>query len=283
MENILEVKNLCKNFEDFALDNISFNIPKGSIVGLIGENGSGKTTTIKSILNIVKRTSGDVSYFGKNLDGFELEIKEELGVVLDGHFFHDSLSPKNIESILAKTYKTWKKEVFLSYLNKFQIPLNKPYKEFSKGMKTKLSIACALSHKSSLLILDEPTSGLDPMVRLDILDELLNFIQDNNSSILFSTHITSDLDKIADYIVLLHKGRLVLNNDREEVLSNYGIVRTNREGLSSIPKEFVVAYLENSFSLDVLVSNRSRLREGFIVDNPSIEDIMIFFTRGTSI
>lgn len=280
MENILEVKNLNKEFKDFSLRNISFEIPKGSIVGLVGENGSGKTTTIKSILNIIRRDRGQVTYFGQNLDEFEVDIKENLGVVLDGTFFYDSLTSLDIEKVLSKIHKSWDGEKFFAYLEKFKIPRDKKIKDLSKGTRTKLSIASALSHQSRLLILDEPTSGLDPIVRVEILDELLDFIQDGEKSVLFSTHITSDLDKLADYISFLHQGEMVFFKDREELLTNYGIVKTSMDDLEKIPKDLIIRIMVNAFGVNVLVKDRLLLDSDFIVDRPTTEDIMLFYTRG---
>lgn len=280
MENILEVKNLNKEFKDFSLRNISFEIPKGSIVGLVGENGSGKTTTIKSILNIIRRDRGQVTYFGQNLDEFEVDIKENLGVVLDGTFFYDSLTSLDIEKVLSKIHKSWDGQKFFAYLEKFKIPRDKKIKDLSKGTRTKLSIASALSHQSRLLILDEPTSGLDPIVRVEILDELLDFIQDGEKSVLFSTHITSDLDKLADYISFLHQGEMVFFKDREELITNYGIVKTSMDDLEKIPKDLIIRIMVNAFGVNVLVKDRLLLDSDFIVDRPTTEDIMLFYTRG---
>lgn len=277
MENILTVENLSKNLDDFSLKDISFKLPKGSIMGLVGENGAGKTSLIKSILNIYLRDQGKVHIFEQEFRGDMVELKDDIGLVLDGNFFHDNLNPRDIDLILKNLYSNWRSETYYAYLEKFKLPRDKKIKNYSKGMVMKLSLATALSHRARLLILDEPTSGLDPIVRLEILDELLDFIQDPENSVLFSSHITSDLDKIADYISLIHDGELIFSKDREELLTNYGIVK-NR--LEDIPADIGLRVMTNNFSSQVLVSNRFLLDDSFIVDKATIEDIMLFFIKG---
>lgn len=276
----LQVNNLNKTLSGFSLEDISFNIPSGSIVGLIGENGSGKTTTIKNLLNIMKKDSGDVIFWDKSFDNNEIAIKEELGVVMDEIFFPNNFTPVMINKVLNTTYKNWDEEKFFSYLEKFKLPKNKIFKEYSKGMQMKLSISSALSHKAKMIILDEPTSGLDPIIRSEILDEFLDFIQDEQCSILFSTHITSDLDRIADYIIFIHEGKIVFSKDREELLTDYGVVHTRAEELDKIPKNLILRIMRNDFSVSVLVKNRYELSEQFIVDSTTTENIMLFFIKG---
>ena len=280
MDYSLEVKNLNKQLNNFSLNNLSFNIPSGSIVGLVGENGAGKTTTLKTILNITQKDSGEIIYFGKDLESDEINIRNNLGVVLDDKFFHDNLSPKNINNINKYIFKNWDSDVFFNYLEKFNLPKDKIIKEFSKGMKVKLSLSIAFSHNPKLLILDEPTSGLDPIVRNELLDILLEFIQDENHSILFSTHITSDLDKIADYIIFINQGKIVFEKDREELLTDYGIVKTTEDKLSSIPEELIIRVMRNKFNLEVLINNKFEINNSFTVDNTTIEDIMLFYIKG---
>ncbi len=282
MDYILEVENLSKSYEDFDLDNISFKIPSGSIMGLVGENGSGKTTSIKSILKIVNKDSGRVRVFNKDMDEFDREIKEDIGVVLDDAFFHESFTAINIDRVLKDVYREWDSKVFFSYLERFKLPKKKIIKEYSKGMLMKLKISAALSHKAKLLILDEPTAGLDPMVRTDILDELLDFIQDEDRAILFSTHITSDLDKIADYITFIHKGQLMLSMDREELLGNFGIIKFGLDD-QFVDMEDLVNYKSNKFGREGLLKDLEKNREkysGYPIDQVNIEDIMLFYTRG---
>ena len=203
MEKVLEVKDLCKKYTGFELKNVNLSIPKGMIIGLIGENGAGKTTTIKAILNIINKDKGQVKVFGLDLQQNEKKIKQDIGVVLDDSFLSEYLTPKDISKIMKNFYPTWDEKLYLKYLEKFNLPINKIYKEFSSGMIMKLKIATAISHKPKFLILDEPTAGLDPVARNDILDIFQEFIEDGEHSILLSSHITSDLEHIADYIIFI--------------------------------------------------------------------------------
>lgn len=218
MDNILEVNNLCKTYDSFSLKNINLELPKGTIMGLVGENGAGKSTTIKAILNLIHTSDGLVKIFGLDMKEKEIEIKEDIGVVLDEGFFSEYLTPTDINNILSGIYKNWSEELFFKYLEDFKLPKDKISKEFSTGMKMKLKIATALSHKPKLLILDEPTSGLDPIARQDILDIFQEFIQDDEHSVLVSSHITSDLENIADYISFINNGEIVLSKTRDELI-----------------------------------------------------------------
>ena len=223
MQNVLEVKNLTKKYKDAGIENINFNVPKGSIVGLIGRNGAGKTTIIKTILDITKKDSGEVIILDDNT--FSIKTRNDIGVVFDGDTFHDSLNIIKLNKILKNIYKDWNEEKYFNYANNMKLPLNKKFKQFSKGMKMKYAISVAFSHHSMLLILDEATGGLDPIMRDEILDMFLDFIQDEENSILVSSHITSDLEKVADYIVFIHKGKLVFSKSKDELLENYGILK----------------------------------------------------------
>ncbi len=282
MNNILEIKNLTKEYNSFKLDNISFDIPKGSIMGLVGENGSGKTTTIKSILNIIKRTSGEIKIFGKDNIEHEIEVKEDIGVVLDESSFQDNLRAMDVDKIMSNIYKNWDSNVFDNYLRKFKLSKEQKLKEYSKGMKMKLNIAVALSHHAKFLILDEPTAGLDPVVRNEILDELLDFIQEEENSILFSTHITSDLDKIADYITLIHDGKLILSKDRETLLTDYGLLKCGVEEFKEVDSEDIINSKEGRFGVEALIANKEEAMKKYpncIVDSVNIEDIMLFYIK----
>lgn len=283
MSNILEIKNLNKSYKDFSLRDINLSIPKGSIMGLVGENGSGKTSTIKAILNIVNRDSGEIEIFGLDNIENEIEIKENIGVVLDNCCFQDNLNIVDIDRIMENIYSQWDSKVFFNYTDRFKLKREQKVKEYSKGMKMKVSIAVALSHKAKLLILDEPTAGLDPIVRNEILDELLEFIQDEEHSILFSTHITSDLDKIADYITLIHDGEVLLSKDRESLLTDFGLLKCGREDFEKIGKTELIGYKKSKFGYEALVSNRENINRKYpnlIIDSVNIEDIMLFYTRG---
>ena len=283
MEATIKVKNLNKKYEGFELKNISFEIPEGSIVGLIGENGAGKTTTIKSILNIIK-SEGEIQVFGKNIKQNEKEIKSKLGVVLDDSFLSEYLTPKKINSIMKNFYNTWDKKLFENYIKIFKLPENKMIKDFSSGMKMKLKIATAISHKPQILILDEPTSGLDPIVRNEILDIFRQFIaEDEKRSILISTHITTDLEHISDYIMFIKNGEITLNLPTSEILENYGIVKCDEKDFSKISKEDYEYYRKEKYQYEVLVKNKKMIKSKYgisTIDKASIEDIMLFYIKG---
>lgn len=278
--DILKIENLTKNYTDFTLNDISFNLPKGSIMGLIGENGAGKTTTIKLILNLIKKDNGKIKIFGLDNIDDEMKIKQNIGVVLDESYFHDNLKPKDISVIMGNIYDKWDNKKFSSYIKKFNLPLDKIIKDYSKGMKMKLTIAAALSHDPQLLILDEPTGGLDPVVRSEVLDIFLDFIQDEEKSILFSTHMTSDLDKIADYITFIHDGRLVFTESNDEIINNYGIIKCGLSDFDKIDKKDIVGHRKNKFGYEVLVNNKqnSKYRD-FTVDSANLEEIMLYYIR----
>ena len=283
MEATIKVKNLNKKYEGFELKNISFEIPEGSIVGLIGENGAGKTTTIKSILNIIN-SEGEIQVLGKDIKQNEKEIQSKLGVVLDDSFLSEYLTPKKINSIMKDFYNTWDKKLFEKYIKIFKLPENKMIKDFSSGMKMKLKIATAISHKPQILILDEPTSGLDPIVRNEILDIFRQFIaEDETRSILVSTHITTDLEHISDYIMFIKNGEITLNLPTSEILENYGIVKCDEKDFSKISKEDYEYYRKEKYQYEVLVKNKKMIKSKYgisTIDKASIEDIMLFYIKG---
>ena len=283
MEATIKVKNLNKKNEGFELKNISFEIPEGSIVGLIGENGAGKTTTIKSILNIIN-SEGEIQVLGKDIKQNEKEIKSKLGVVLDDSFLSEYLTPKKINSIMKDFYNTWDKKLFEKYIKIFKLPENKMIKDFSSGMKMKLKIATAISHKPQILILDEPTSGLDPIVRNEILDIFRQFIaEDETRSILVSTHITTDLEHISDYIMFIKNGEITLNLPTSEILENYGIVKCDEKDFSKISKEDYEYYRKEKYQYEVLVKNKKMIKSKYgisTIDKASIGDIMLFYIKG---
>ena len=235
MNNVIEIKKLKKRYDNnFELGEINLSIPSGYVIGLIGENGAGKTTLIKSILNIITPTAGEIKIFNKDSKKYDSLIKEDIGVVLDDIFFPELLTADDIDTIMKDIYKNWDKELFYKYLKDFNLPNNKKIKTLSKGMRKKLEIATSLAHHPKLLILDEPTSGLDPVVRDDILDIFLNFIKDENHTILLSTHITSDLEHIADEIIFIDKGKIILNKSKDELLDNYGILKCDIDTFDKI-------------------------------------------------
>ena len=224
MDAILQVENLTKHYPDFTLDHVSFSVPKGTIMGLIGENGAGKSTTINAILDLIHKDDGTVTFWGQELSSAK-QLKEDIGVVFDGINFYETLTPAKVGKIARAAYSQWDNHLYQDYLKRFQLPLDKEFKQMSKGMKVKLCIAVALSHNPKLLILDEATSGLDPVMRDDILDVFLEFVQDENHSIMMSSHITTDLEKVADYITFIHQGKVIFNKKKDDLRYHYGIVR----------------------------------------------------------
>ncbi len=287
MENIIEIKNLKKKYDDkFELGEIDITIPKGVIVGLIGENGAGKTTLIKSMLNIIKIDSGEIKIFGKDYKKEEKAIKEDIGVVLDNMFFPELLNAKDINNSMKDIYKNWDSKLYFSYLKEFNLPDNKPLKEMSKGMRKKLEIVAAISHKPKLLILDEPTSGLDPVVRAEVLDIFQKFIEDEEHSILLSTHITSDLEHIADEIIFIDKGKMLFQKSRDEIIDNYGILKCDIDYFSKIDKKDIIAYKKTKYAYEILVSDKeqaSRKYNGCVIDKITLEDLMVLVIKGEKI
>ena len=280
-ENSIFVQDLCKHFDGFTLDHVSFRVPKGRIVSFIGENGAGKSTTINLILNELKKDGGQIQLFGR--DHTASSAKENIGVVFDECNFHDVFSALDIEKVLSGVYKSWDSNLYRQYLEKFQIPLKKPIGTFSKGMKMKLSIICAMAHKPKLLILDEATTGLDPVVRDEILDLFLEFIQDEDCSIFFSSHITSDIQKIADYVILIHQGKIVFEEQKDDLIYHYGIAKCGKEKFASISPDDYIVHREGSLSTECLVRDKEAMRRKYadiVIDHAPLEDIMLFYIKG---
>lgn len=293
-QNAISVKNLTKQYDGFKLDNISFQIPTGTIVGFVGENGAGKSTTIRAVLGLMPIEEGEIEILGHKIDGSKQECawREEIGVVFDECNLPVSLKVKDIRHIMKSIYKTWNNDKFTEYLTRFELPLNKRIKDLSKGMKMKLSIAAALSHDSRLLILDEATSGLDPVIRSEILDILREFIEDEQHTVFLSSHITSDIEKIADYVMLIHKGKLLFIENKDELLYNYGILKCSKEQARMIPKEFIVGKEENAFETSVLIKDVDEMkssifykkmeqenRSGIVMDRANIEDLLLYIVK----
>jgi ABC-2 type transport system ATP-binding protein len=281
----LEINNLTKNYphSNFYLEDVSFTVPKGTIMGFVGENGAGKTTTMNAILNIVKKDSGIVKILGQEMDDKDTDLREDIGVVFDTVNFPGTLTPTRLEKVMAGVYKKWNQELYYNTLTKFNIPLDKKIKQFSRGMTMQLSIAIALSHTPKLLILDEATAGLDPVIRDEILDVFLGFVEDENNSILMSSHITSDLEKIADYITLIHKGRIILTEKKDNLIYNYGVARCSTEQFEHIASDDRISYRKKDYQIDVLVKDKAAFMQrypGIIVDNVVIDDIMLLLIKG---
>lgn len=283
MENVLEVRNLSKKYNGFELKNINLELPKGMIMGLIGENGAGKSTTIKSILNIIDRDCGEIKIFNLDNKENEKQVKEEIGVVLDDSFLSDYLNPVDINKIMKNIYVNWDENLYFKYIEEFKLPKNKMTKEYSSGMKMKLKIAMALSHHPKLLILDEPTSGLDPVARNEILDIFQDFIQDEENSILVSSHITSDLERVADYITFINNGEIVITKPKDELIENYGIVKCTEEEFKKIDKKDFIKYKKNRYEYDILVEDKVSFKQKYdieIIDKPTIDEIMVIYIKG---
>ncbi len=281
MENILEVKNLNKKYPTFALKDVNINLPKGVIMGFIGENGSGKTTTIKTILNIIKDYDGQIKLFGKS--NTEEVVKEDIGVVLDDMFFSEILLIKDIDLIMKGIFKNWDRDMFFKYLDKFNLNKGQKIKTLSKGMKKKLEIITAISHHPKLLILDEPTSGLDPVARNEVMELFQSFIQNEECSIFFSTHITTDLEHIADYITFISDGEIVLSKTKDEIMDNYGIVKCSEKDFNKFKKDDYLKFRKNKYDYDVLVENRKEFKKKYkelVIDKITLEDLMVLMIKG---
>lgn len=281
-ENAIEIKNLTKRYDGFTLDNISFSVPKGSIMGFIGQNGAGKSTTINTILNIIKADSGEIRVFGMDTRSADVQIKQDIAAVFDELPFHEQLNAKALDKILRRVFKRWNSEVFFGYLERFQLPVKKKFGQFSKGMKMKLQIAAALSHDAKLLIMDEATTGLDPVVRNEILDIFLEFLQNEEHSILMSSHITSDLEKIADSVTFIDKGRLLLTGYKDDILENHGVIKCSKEDYENIGEGDIISARISDFGVEAMVSDKkavSRKYSGLVIDPTTLEEIMLFYVN----
>lgn len=280
--NAIEIKGLVKKYDEkFQLGKLDLTVPKGVIVGLIGENGVGKTTLLKAILNIIQTDEGTIKINGR--DNHEEKTKENIGVVLDNMFFPELLTAKDIELAMRGIAKNWDTELYYNYLKEFSLPVDKPLKALSKGMRKKLEIATALSHHPDILILDEATSGLDPVIRNEILDIFLNFIQDENHTIILSTHITSDLEHVADKIVFIDQGKIVLDKARDELIDHYGILKCDPDKMEQVKKEDYISYRKNKYDIEFLVADRDKMRKkysDFVVDKMTLEELMLLMIKG---
>ncbi len=283
MQHMLEIKNLSKTFQDFSLKDISFSLEKGYIMGFIGPNGAGKTTTVKLILNLLHKDSGQIKIFGLDNTEHQQEIKNRIGFVFNEHHYYDHLTVEKMKNIIAPFYQHWDDEIFNRYLADFNLPPDKKIKDLSKGMKMKFSLAVALSHHAELLIMDEPTSGLDPVARNELLEILTGLIQDENKGILLSSHITSDLDKIADYITLINDGKILLSCSKEELLDRHAVVKGGRDLLDGDVRKLFIGIKENQFGFEGLTADRRQaqrlLTDDVLMEKPTLEDIMLYYTK----
>ena len=281
IKNVIEVKNVTKDYGDFRLDNISFVVPEGSVCGFIGQNGAGKTTTIKAILDAIAIDSGEVLVFGQSVTSKNsVKLREDIGVVFDEMGFHEFMTGRDINVIMKHIYKNWDEKAFFEYMKRFALPTKKPCGDFSRGMRMKLQIAVALSHHAKLLIMDEPTSGLDPIVRNEMLQIFREFVVEEDHSILLSSHITGDLEKIADEVVFINGGRIILAGNKDEILERHALLKCKKDELATVSPSLLVGSETDSFGASALVSDREACRKlypNMVMEQPSLEEIMLFY------
>lgn len=285
MEPILELENITKSFSksNFTLDNLTFSLPYGSILGFVGENGAGKTTTIGCVLNTIRKDSGIIRLFGQEMQDEDTTLREKIGVVYDGDNFPGFWTAKQLSQIMAGFYRQWDSALFQHYLERFHLPEKQKIKQFSRGMSMKLAIAAALSHHPQLLILDEATSGLDPIMRDEMLDVFLDFVQEDDHSILLSSHITSDLEKVADYITFIHNGRLILTASKDDLIYHYAVLRCKESQFQAMNPADIITYRKRDFQIDVLVSDGKAAEKKYrdiVADHVSIDEIMLLLVKG---
>lgn len=285
MENILELQQVSKTFpkSKFCLKDVSFTLPYGAILGFIGENGAGKTTTIGCILNTIKKDSGKITLFGKEMADADTDMREKIGVVYDGNNFPANWTAKQLAGIMAGFYTQWDNALFQKYIEDFKIPADQKIRHYSRGMTMKLAIAAALSHHPQLLILDEATSGLDPIVRDEMLDVFLDFVQEEDHSILLSSHITSDLEKVADYITFIHNGRLIATVSRNDLVYHYAVMRCRESQFLALDPADMLAYRKRDHQIDVLVSDVKSIQRKYknvVIDHVSVDEIFLMFVKG---
>lgn len=280
--NVITLKGVSKDYGDFKLDNVSFSVPEGSVCGFIGQNGAGKTTTIRIILDAINRDGGEVYVFGKSMDKDSAAVREEIGVVFDEMGFHDFLSAAQINTIMKNIYKNWNQEKYFNYLKRFSLPAKKACGSFSRGMRMKLQIATALSHEAKLLIMDEPTSGLDPIVRNEMLQIFREFVVEEDHTILLSSHITGDLEKLADEVVFIDGGKIILQGNKDELLEKHGILRCKKDEVKNINRDLIVSAEISSLGAEVLVNDRKAAEKMYpqmIVEPAGLEEIMIHYVN----
>lgn len=284
MDNIvLEVKNITKDYGDFKLDNVSFSVPRGTVCGFIGQNGAGKTTTIQLILDAITRDSGEIILFGQEvIPGRSHTLREDIGVVFDEMGFHEFLTPAQLDEIMKRIYKNWNSETYFGYLKRFSLPSKKRCGNFSRGMRMKLQIAVALSHGARFLIMDEPTSGLDPIVRNEMIQIFREFVVEEDHTILLSSHITGDLEKIADEVVFIDGGKIVLAGNKDEILEKHAILKCKKEDADRVSNSLVVDKEISSFGAEMLVNDRDvceKLYPGMVIEPATLEEIMIHYVN----
>ncbi len=293
MDYILEVERVCKTFPGrrnmksaFTLDNVSFSLPYGSILGFVGENGAGKTTTIGCILNTIVKKEGTIKLFGREMKDGDTDLREKIGVVYDGDNFPSYWNAGELSQIMRGFYRNWDDSLFRFYLDRFQLPVGQKLKHYSRGMRMKLAIAAAISHHPQLLILDETTSGLDPIMRDEMLDIFLEFVQEEDHSILLSSHITSDLEKVADYITFIHNGKIIMTASKNDLVYNFAVMRLKESQFQALEPGDILAYRKRDLQIDVLVKNgkeAGRKYKDAVIDHTSIDEIMLLLIKGEQV
>lgn len=283
MNNILEVSGLKKTFRDFSLSDVSFSLQEDCITGFIGVNGAGKTTTIRALLNLISKESGIIKFFGKDMQLNEKELKNRIGIVLDDGCFYDELSMSEMKSIIAPAYSTWSEQDYKAYMKGFNLNPHQKISTLSKGMRMKFALTLALSHKADLLIMDEPTSGLDPLIRSQLMDILTDYMKQGGRSVFFSTHVTSDLDKIADMIILIDNGRILFEEDKDTLIDNHRLVKGDKKYLNEETRKLFLNIQESNFGFTALTKQLDLVQKcmrDVLVERPTIEDIMLGYIDG---
>ena len=285
MNAVLEVKNLNKAYENFSLKDVTFSLNQDCITGFIGTNGFGKTTTIKAILGLVLKDSGKINFLEKDIDKHERKSKNKIGVVLDEGYFYDELTLKEMKNVIAPSYTEWDEQVFLKYIKRFNLNLGQKISTLSKGMRMKFAVALALSHHADLLIMDEPTSGLDPLVRSELIDILLDFMKEPGKSVFFSTHITSDLDKIADMIILIDDGQILIDEEKDALVETHALVKGDNQLINNQTKKLFLNLSQTNYGFEGIthkIDDVCRLMPGVLMERPTIEDIMLSYIGGNT-
>jgi len=285
VKNVIEVKNVTKDYGDFKLENISFSVPEGSVCGFIGQNGAGKTTTIKLLLDVIGADEGEIFLFGQNIKSGSAKLREDIGVVFDEMGFHEFMTGKDINIMMKNVYKNWDEAAFFGYLKRFSLPAKKKCADFSRGMRMKLQIAAALSHHAKLLVMDEPTSGLDPIVRNEMLQIFREYVVEEDHTILLSSHITGDLEKLADEVVFIDSGKIILAGNKDDILEKHGILKCKKSQLEQVSKPLIVNVQPGSFGIEVLVNDRKaceKLYPDMVIEHASLEEIMIYYVNNAA-
>ena len=285
IKNVVELKDVTKDYGDFKLDQVSFTVPEGSVCGFIGQNGAGKTTTIKLMLDVIKADQGEIRLFDENIEKYSARLREDIGVVFDEMGFHEFMTGRDINIMMKNIYKKWDEEMFFDYLKRFSLPSRKQCGDFSRGMRMKLQIAVALSHHAKLLIMDEPTSGLDPIVRNEMLQIFREFVIEEDHTILLSSHITGDLEKLADEVVFINAGKIVLSGNKDDILEKHGLLKCKKSELEKISAPLIVNVQPGTFGVEVLVNDRracEKLYPQMVIEPATLEDIMLFYVNKDS-